>query len=187
MRIFRRFGRDERGVTLIEFALVGPMFIFLLLAIIEIGLTMLTQFVLDGAARSAARMVRTGQVQSGGGITTFQNQLCAQVASLLPSCSAVLFEVQAFPNFASINFTPCTSNANANPPGNSPCPFVPGNGGEVVGVRVSYARPYIVPWVGQCLTTGQCWVGLGTSAALVSASYTTTLVSTVVFQNEPFQ
>jgi Flp pilus assembly protein TadG len=185
MRIFRRLSRDERGVTLIEFALVGPMFIFLLLAIIEIGLTMLTQFVLDGAARSAARMVRTGQVQSGGGITTFQNQLCAQVASLLPNCSAVLFEVQAFPNFSSINFTPCTSNANANPPGN--CPFVPGTGGEVVGVRVSYARPYIVPWVGECLTTGQCWLGLGTSASAPSGTYTTTLMSTVVFQNEPFQ
>ncbi|HUC66433.1 MAG TPA: TadE/TadG family type IV pilus assembly protein [Stellaceae bacterium] len=185
MRIFRRFGRDERGTTLIEFALVGPMFIFLLLAIIEIGLTMLTQFVLDGAARSAARLVRTGQVQAGGGITTFQNQLCSQVEVLLPSCSGVLFEVQQFSNFASINFSPCTSNANATPPGN--CPFVPGTGGQVVGVRVSYPRPYIVPWVGECLTTGKCWLGLGTSAPAASGTYTTNLLSTVVFQNEPFQ
>jgi Flp pilus assembly protein TadG len=187
MRIFRRFGRDERGTTLIEFALVAPMFIFLLLAVIEIGLTMLTQFTLDGAARSAARLVRTGQVQSGGGITTFQNQLCSQVETLLTSCSGILFEVQEFANFGSINFTPCTSNANANPPGNAPCPFVPGTGGEVVGVRVSYARPYIVPWVGECLTTGHCWLGLGTSASAPSGTYTTTLMSTVVFQNEPFQ
>ena len=185
MRLFRRFRRDERGITLVEFALVGPMFIFLLLAVIEIGLTMLTQFVLDGAARSAARMVRTGQVQSGGGITTFQNQLCSQVQTLLTNCSGVLFEVQEFANFASIKFSACTSNANANPPGN--CPFVPGTGGQVVGVRVSYPRPYIVPWVGECLTSGQCSLGLGTWASAPSGTYTTTLMSTVVFQNEPFQ
>jgi Flp pilus assembly protein TadG len=185
MRMFRRFGGDERGATLMEFALVGPMFIFLLLAIIEIGLTMLTQFVLDGSARTAARLVMTGQVQQGGGIAAFQNSLCSQIQSILPSCGSVLFEVQTFANFASISFSPCTSNANANPPGN--CPFVPGTGGQVVGVRVSYARPYIVPWVGECLTTGKCWFGVGTSAGAPSGTYTTTLMSTVVFQNEPFQ
>ncbi len=187
MRMFRRFGRDERGATFMEFALVGPMFIFLLLAIIEIGLTMLTQFILDGGARTAARLVMTGQVQQGGGISAFQSALCSQVESLLPSCSGVLFEVQTFANFSSISFTPCNTDANPAPTGSVACPFVPGTGGQVVGVRVSYARPYIVPWVGECLTTGHCWLGVGTSASAPSGTYTTTLMSTVVFQNEPFQ
>jgi Flp pilus assembly protein TadG len=187
MRMFRRFGRDERGATFMEFALVGPMFIFLLLAIIEIGLTMLTQFILDGGARTAARLVMTGQVQQGGGISAFQSALCSQVESLLPSCSGVLFEVQTFANFSSISFTPCNTDANPAPTGSTACPFVPGTGGQVVGVRVSYPRPYIVPWVGECLTTGHCWFGLGTSASAPSGTYTTTLMSTVVFQNEPFQ
>ena len=114
MRMFRRFGRDERGATFMEFALVGPMFIFLLLAIIEIGLTMLTQFVLDGGARTAARLVMTGQVQGSGGVGAFQTALCSQVETMIPSCSGVLFEVQTFANFSSINFSPC--NTDANPP-----------------------------------------------------------------------
>jgi len=187
MRMFRRFGRDERGATFIEFALVGPMFIFLLLAIIEIGLTMLTQFVLDGGARTAARLVMTGQVQGSGGVSAFQSALCSQVESLIPSCSGVLFEVQTFANFSSINFTPCNTDANPAPTGSVACLFQTGNGSQVVGVRVSYPRPFIVPWIGECLTTGHCWLGLGTSASAPSGTYTATLMSTVVFQNEPFQ
>lgn len=189
MRMFRRFVHDERGLSLVEFGLVGPMFIFLLLATIEIGLTMLTQFVLDGSARTAARMVRTGQVQtSSSPFTAFQTALCNQIETLLPSCSAVLFEVQAFPaGFSSIAFSACTENNNQSQPNGTPCPFNPGTAGEVIGVRVVYPRPYLVPWVGQCLTTGNCYLGLGTSMNPLAPSYTTDLVSTVVFQNEPYQ
>jgi Flp pilus assembly protein TadG len=182
MRMFRRFARDDRGITMVEFALVGPLFIFLLLAIIELGLTMLTQFVLDGATRSAARLIRTGQLQGQASpITAFQNTDCGGGGA------TVLFEVQNFPNgFASINLPACTQNANQAGNG-TPCPFQPGTGGQVVAVRVSYPRPYLVPWVGQCLTTGNCYIGLGGSAPTAFApSYTTDLVSTVVFQNEPF-
>ncbi|HZC11542.1 MAG TPA: TadE/TadG family type IV pilus assembly protein [Mycobacterium sp.] len=190
MRMFRRLVRDDRGATVVEFAIVGPMFILLLLAIIEMGLMMLTQFVLDGATRTAARMIRTGQVQtSANPFTAFQTALCSQIASVLPNCSGVLIEVQAFPNgFANITFPKCTESANEPPVnGGTPCPFNTGNAGEVVGVRVSYARPYIVPWVGQCLTTGSCWLGVGTHYSTPAASYTTNLMSTVVFQNEPYQ
>jgi Flp pilus assembly protein TadG len=194
MRMFRRFARDDRGITMVEFALVGPLFIFLLLAIIELGLTMLTQFVLDGATRSAARLIRTGQLQGQASpITAFQNTVCGQLDALLPTANCggggatVLFEVQNFPNgFASINLPACTQNANQAGNG-TPCPFQPGTGGQVVAVRVSYPRPYLVPWVGQCLTTGNCYIGLGGGAPTAFApSYTTDLVSTVVFQNEPF-
>ena len=192
MRWPRRFVRDERGIVLIEFAFVAPLFVLLLLAIIELGLTMLTQFTLDGATRSAARLVRTGQVQAQGSpITAFQNQLCAALDGVIPtlSCNSgnVLFEVQDFPNgFASISFPPCTRNADQAGNGTA-CPFSPGTGGEVVGVRVSYARPFIIPWVGRCLTVGSCYLGLGSSPqAPLANSYTANLVSTVVFQNEPF-
>ncbi len=193
MRMLRRFAGDHRGITLVEFALVGPLFVFLLLAVIELGLTMLTQFVLDGATRSAARMIRVGELQNQASpITAFQTALCTQLdlvvseASCGGNSSTVLFEVQAFPNgFSSITFPACTENANQAGNG-TPCPFSPGSAGQVVGVRVSYPRPYLVPWVGQCLTTGNCYIGLGTKLKPLAPSYTTDLVSTVVFQNEPF-
>src|ERR1700737_2501412 len=99
----RRLLRDERGSILIEFALVGPMFLLMMLGILELSLMMFSQAVLDGAARAAARTVRTGQAQSSGNpIGTFQTALCdnlAAVAGLVP-CGSVSFSVKTYATFA---------------------------------------------------------------------------------------
>ena len=79
---FKRLG--DRGNTTVEFAVIGPTFLLLLLAVFELGYMVLVQSVLDSAARDAARMVRTGQVQTTGSPqATFQNQLCSDVGYLI--------------------------------------------------------------------------------------------------------
>lgn len=170
-------------------ALVGPPFLLVMLAILDFGLTLLTQSVLDGAARDAARLIRTGQVQTAGNpVGTFQTLLCSDMSALIPAAtcdSNVLFEVQVFANYGSLAFTPCTRNSNQAGNG-AACTFTPGAGGNIVGVRVSYARPFIVPWVGACLSGGSCWTGLGSGGGSAPGTQTATLMSTVIFQNEPF-
>ena len=82
MNFVRHIAQDQRGSTAIEFAFVGPPFLLLLLAIFELGLTLTTQSVMDGAARDAARLIRTGQVQTQTSpISTFQNLLCAKMGA----------------------------------------------------------------------------------------------------------
>ena len=84
MRMFRQLVIDTQGMTAIEMAFVGPPFLLLLGAIFELGLTLTTQSVLDGAARDAARLIRTGQVQSQSSpMTVFQNLLCSEVSSVI--------------------------------------------------------------------------------------------------------
>ena len=170
-------------------AFVAPPFLLLLLGIVELGLTLTTQSLLDGAARDVARQIRTGQLQTQGSpITAFQTQLCADMASLMSTSncqSSVLFEVQVFTGFGSISFTPCTYNANASGSGTA-CSFSAGTSSQIVGVRVTYPRPFIIPWVGACLSGGSCWAGLGTASGSNSGSGAATLSSTVIFQNEPF-
>lgn len=189
MRLFRRFVRDRDGHVALEMALVGPPFLLVMLALLDFGQTMLTQSVLDGAARNAARLIRTGQVQaSGSPITTFQNQLCSDMSMLMTTStctSNVLFEVQTFSAYGAMTFTACTYNNNATGTGTA-CTFAPGIGGNIIGVRASYARPYIVPWVGACLTGGSCWTGVTGTNGTAQGTQTTTLTSTVIFQNEPF-
>lgn len=190
MGIFRRFSGDRKGAVALEMALVGPPFLLVMLAILDFGLTLLTQSVLDGAARDAARLIRTGQVQtSGDPVGTFQNLLCSDMSSLMPAASCdtgVLFEVQVFADYGAIAFSSCTRNSNQTGNGTA-CTFTPGAGGNIVGVQVSYARPYIVPWVGACLSGGSCWTGPASTAGNgAQGTQTTTLVSTVIFQNEPF-
>jgi Flp pilus assembly protein TadG len=66
---------------------MAPPFFQLILAIIELGLTLLTQSVLNGATRDAARMVRTGQIAAAGNfnqqVTLFQTTLCNNLSALL--------------------------------------------------------------------------------------------------------
>jgi Flp pilus assembly protein TadG len=185
-RLFRGLG--DNGVTAVEFAMVAPMFLLLLATIVDLGVLLTTQFLLDGAARDAARLILTGQVQTASSpMTTFQNLLCSDLSPVISNAtcqSSVIFEVQVFTNFAGVSFTPCTQNTNANQSGY--CSFNPGTGTQIVGVRVTYNYPFMIPWVGACLTGGSCWFGAGTGGGSNPGSGTAPLVSTVVFMNEPF-
>jgi Flp pilus assembly protein TadG len=189
MRTSRRLVGDATGAVVLEMAFIAPPFFLLILVIIELGLTLATQSVLDGATRDAARLIRTGQVQTQSSpIATFQTLLCSQMTPLMTvsQCdSSVVFEVQVFTDFSSVSFTPCTLNANQTGTGTA-CQFTPGTGGQIVAVRASYARPFIIPWVGACLTGGSCWTGPGTGNGSNRGTGSITLTSTVIFQNEPF-
>lgn len=100
MRLFRYIVGDAKGALAIEFAFVAPLFLLLLLVIVELGLTLTTQSLLDGATRDAARLIRTGQVQSQTSpISTFQTLLCNDMKPLMSvsKCdSSVIFEVETF-------------------------------------------------------------------------------------------
>lgn len=51
----RRLGRDRRGTAMVEFALTAPVFLLLLLGIIDYGWKYYAQQVLQGAVSNAAR------------------------------------------------------------------------------------------------------------------------------------
>src|SRR5665213_3014005 len=79
-RLCRVFA-DSSAVTGLEFAMVGPIFLLLILGVLENGLTLWTQSLLDNATRDAARLTLTGQSQNGG--TGFATQLCNEVSGLM--------------------------------------------------------------------------------------------------------
>jgi Flp pilus assembly protein TadG len=169
----RRLLRDERGSILIEFALVGPFFLMLMLGIIELGIMLFAQTVLDGAARAAGRAIRTGQVQAAANPQlAFQNALCAGLGTIIP-CGSVVYDVQTFGTFAAV--APPKNNGSGQFVDNSGNPitaqFVPGSTGSIVMVRVIYQRQFISGYARQ-------YLGYQSSNAQV-------LSSTVVFQNEP--
>jgi Flp pilus assembly protein TadG len=189
MGIFQLLARDQNGTTAVELAFVGPPFLLLLAAIFELGLTLTTQSLLDGAARDAARLIRTGQVQSQSSpMTAFQTLLCSDLSSIVSASDCannLVYEVQVFSTFGAASFTPCTQTSTQSGSG-TVCTFSAGNGGDIVGVQASYPRPFIIPWVGACLSGGSCWVGLGTANGANPGTGKVTLTSTVIVRNEPF-
>ena len=52
--------RDERGQSLVEFALVLPMLLLILIGIIDFGQVFSTELVIEGAALDAARYASVG-------------------------------------------------------------------------------------------------------------------------------
>jgi Flp pilus assembly protein TadG len=161
----RLLARNRSGVTALEFAFVAPAFLLLVCMIMEVGLLMFSQSVLDGAVRNAARLIQTGQVQLNDGSAdgSFQAMLCRAFNSPMLNCGGLVWSVQAADSFgalAAINQTPPTQSS-----------FVPGGPGQAVAVRVFYTQAALLPFVGK----------------LLSPSGTIQLNTTVVFRNESYQ
>jgi Flp pilus assembly protein TadG len=161
----RSLARNRSGVTALEFAFVAPVFLTLTCMIMEVGLLMFSQSVLDGAVRNAARLIQTGQVQVNDGSTdtSFQAMLCSVFNSPLLDCRGLVWSVQAADSFgalAAIDQTPPTQSS-----------FVPGGPGQAVAVRVVYTQAALLPFVGK----------------LLSPSGSVQLNTTVVFRNESYQ
>ena len=161
----------ERGNASIEFGIVGSCFMMMLLASFEFGYMLFVQSSLDNAARDAARLIRTGQAQlSGNAQTTFQNLLCGDVSAII-GCGNIIYQSQVFNDWTAASTavnTPPTRDAQGNYQSNG---FSAGTQGQIVAVTVTYNYPFFTPWIASL-------VGGSTNSAL--------LMSTVVFQNEPY-
>jgi Flp pilus assembly protein TadG len=170
---------DERGATAVEFAIVGTMFLTLLLGVFELGYMVFVQSVLDSSARSAARLIRTGQATGGSAQATFQAALCPPVGTVnsIIGCNNIIYQVQEFPSWSA------TQTAVNTPPKRDPktgqlIPVTFNSGTcsspgtpQIVAVQVTYDYKFITLWIGQML-------GDSNQSAF--------LISTVVFQNEPY-
>src|ERR1700755_2096632 len=64
-KTLRRFGRSRRGSAAVEFALVAPVFFALLFAIIESAIVFFAGQVLETITQDSARLIATGQAQTG--------------------------------------------------------------------------------------------------------------------------
>ena len=159
--------RDERGSALIEFALVGPPFLLLLIGTMEISLMFFTDAVIEGATKEAARQIRTGHIQeSADPVVAFRAKLCDSLFNVI-DCSKVAFNVQTFSNFGAVSM-PLEVDEDGEPVGTG---FLPGGSSAVTVVRTMYRWEFFTPLVAEMIPAGP-------GGHL--------LVSTVAFQNEPY-
>ncbi len=164
--------RNRDGGAAMEMAIVGPIFIALLLVTFDLGYMLFCQSTLDGAARVAARMVRTGQAQGSGNASgAFFGALNANLGGVI-NPALVTADVESFANFSTLKSSlPALIDPKTGKPVTN---FVPGVQNNAVAVRVSYVYNFMVPWVGSLLYSHAA----GPSSAR--------LESTVVFKNEPY-
>lgn len=162
-----RLARDERGNVLIEFALVTPLFVLMVAGTLEVAVLFFTSSVIEGATVEAARQIRTGNVQeSGDPLTAFQTQLCDSLFNVI-DCSEVVFNVQTFASFSAVSM-PIEVDEDGEIVNTG---FVPGGSGAVTVVRSMYRWQFMTPLIG---------------TALSASPAGHLIVSTVAFQNEPY-
>jgi Flp pilus assembly protein TadG len=91
----RKLAADETGSPAVEFALVFPIFIAVVLATLQAGTIFLAKAFFESGAEQAARVVLTNQT---GTLTAaqFQTEICNQLTALF-NCAQVTIELQPLP------------------------------------------------------------------------------------------
>lgn len=92
----------EAGATIVEFAMIVPVVITIMLGLIETGLLLTAQGILDGAATSAARIGSTGYTPTGTARDTYMANYIAGQAYGLIDPARLQVSAKSYPNFASI-------------------------------------------------------------------------------------
>lgn len=169
-RIGRRFIKQQEGAAAVEFALVATPFLALTFAIIETAMVFFAGQSLEAATASAARLILTGQAQTGGfSASDFKTQVCNRVASLFDCSGGVFVDVKTYTNFSSVSAVSPVADGKLD---TSNMTFTPGGPGCIVKVAIYYQWPIYVSLLGNNLSN------LNGNKRL--------LVATSVFRNEPF-
>jgi Flp pilus assembly protein TadG len=141
-KLFRRkasaFNGAQQGAMAVEFALIAPAFIGLLIAIFETTLFLFAQASLQSAATQAARLFMTGQAQNGGMTQAqIQSTICPMVSAIM-NCGNLVINVQSSSSSSGMDTsTPQLYDSQGNLSGGS---YQPGNPGDLMVVKISY------PW-----------------------------------------
>jgi len=153
------FIRHRDGVAALEFALIAPILLLLLMGTVEFSILMYVQSVMEGAAYNASRLGKTGYAASGQ--TRLQNVLAtinARIGGLVDT--------------SQMNVSAISYGSWSQVPQNAPASNVQnlGGAGNVVVYTLSY------PWH---IATPLMQAFLGTNG-------TYTIQVRAVVQNEPF-
>lgn len=177
------FGRDERGVTVIEFALLAIPFFTIIGAVLETSLIFLAGQVLDSAVQDSSRLIRTGQAQTrtptAYNADDFRAAVCAGLYNMFDCAKdkdrlRVSVTVLADFGAATLGY-PLKTGADCK---KDECDwtladgYTPGKGESVVLVQAYYKWPTVVN------LPGFNWQTLPDGSRLLGASR--------VFRNEPF-
>lgn len=169
--------RNRKGAAALEFALVGPLHLALLLAMVETGFILTKTALMDLGISEAAKQVYIGTVTSGGvGRDEIKETVCKYAGRLQSRCEEnLIVELTPITDFGDVpDHEAFCQEEGAITDIEGLVDFRPGVSSSIVYMRV-------------CLTTEVIFPGLGIGLAMQktdSGKYE--IVSSTAFMNEPF-
>ena len=157
--------QDRHAASALEFAIICPVFLMMLLGIFIVGTTGLIQLALDDAVRDAARQVQIN-APAAANASSFLAAVCAEFGPVSVQCATSLtYNVQAStPAAGFAALTPAALSAAGafnNSFFASGAPYAPSVN---VLVQVAYPLPFSIPLVGSFATL------TGTNSVVATAS-----------------
>jgi Flp pilus assembly protein TadG len=172
MSLLRRRKGTREGSTAVEFAMIALPFFLLLFGILEIGLLLLLDAVVETAVSDVGRLVRTGQAQQQT-LTAddIKRKLCENMSVFSADCPTRSFiDVQVVDNFS----TPVAPDPLASGVfDQSKLVYRPGGPGDRILVRIWYEQPIATPFIAQALSR--------------TTDHKVYLTTSLAFRNEPYQ
>ncbi len=168
----RAFGRARQGATAVEFAFIAGPLLMLIFGILELALVFMMSTALESATTSAARAIRTGEMQTSGAASKegFAEAVCDRMSWLGPSCGSNLYvDVRTYDDFTSLKDDPAQGGNSFDE--NNTC-WSPGGPADIVLVRTYYSWQIFTPLISSAL------VNSGTDKRLLTA--------VDAFRNEPY-
>jgi Flp pilus assembly protein TadG len=156
----RKFLKRDQGATMVEYALVAPVFILIMCGLFEISAVLFVLVTLDSATNEISRFGRTGDTISGETQLATARRILIDHTYGLVDTTKVVFRIQPVLTFASADTSPATVES---------VDF--GGTSSNVIYTITYPWTIITPFI---------------STAAFGGSPTVNLSSTAVVKNEPF-
>ncbi|MEZ5919362.1 MAG: TadE/TadG family type IV pilus assembly protein [Alphaproteobacteria bacterium] len=170
-KFIKKWLGKEDGTTSIEFSMLFIPYLMLSLGIIELSIMYASASLLEGATGSAARLIRTGQIQQETTIAPedmFRNALCDYTTALI-SCGDIVVEVVPLNSFNDYAAAPAVFDEDGNM---VPQGFDAGGSNDRILVRVAYRYTMMTPFIGHLLA---------------GPDNSRLFMSTIVLQTEPYE
>lgn len=160
-------GDAREGSMVIEFAMLSFPFLFMIYAVLEVGLLFVIDATIENAMAETNRLIRTGQAHASGlSRDQFKEEVCNRMSVIARDCDDRLsLDVRVIPRFS--------DNDLPGPSGDTfPEEFQIGEAGDIVVIRAWYRQPLITPFVADALAS--------------HSNGQAVLQATAAFRNEPF-
>ncbi|MCL9999553.1 MAG: pilus assembly protein [Erythrobacter sp.] len=99
--VLRHLRQNREGATLVEFAIVGPVLILMLMGLFDIAHTQYTSAVLYGAVQKASRDYTLESAATSQ--TALDTRVQDQIRAVMPNGATITFTKTAFDDFKNVN------------------------------------------------------------------------------------
>ena len=137
------FLRRTEGIAAIEFAMIAFPFLIMTVGVIQMGIVLLTQNMIETAVEAVSRKLLTGSVQQSA---MTQSQFVTMTCGLLPptlNCYKLIINVNVASNFSAASTTRPNLSGIGSPSSTTVLNYNPGAQGRIVVVQLIYALPVV--------------------------------------------